>query len=78
MGRIFKTPSDDSVENALKAMHTQNMVDNIYEKTMGWVKAVLFTTIGVFTVSFFEHSSDWNLWEATGAWFQQWVEGWFG
>lgn len=77
MGKIFKTPSDDSVENALKAMHTQNMVDNIYERTMGWVKAIFFTTIGIFTVSFFEHTTEWNLWEYTGNSLKNWIMSWF-
>ena len=36
MGRIFKTPSDDTTEETLRMMHTANMVDITYERTMGW------------------------------------------
>lgn len=35
MGRIFKTPTDDSTEATLRAMHTQNTLDTYYEKGLG-------------------------------------------
>ena len=35
MGRIFKTPSDDAVEETLRSMHIANTVDVAYEKGMG-------------------------------------------
>ena len=74
MGRIFKTPSDNAVEETLRAMHTQNVLDNTYEKTVGWVKVLLLGTIAVFTLSAIEHYSDWNLWESTGNWASEWAQ----
>lgn len=76
MGRIFKTPSDDAVEETLRSMHIANTVDVAYEKGMGWVKAVLFSTMTAFTVSGFEFYTDWNLWESSGDWLKTKLEGW--
>mgnify|MGYP000205844199 FL=1 len=74
MGRIFKTPSDNAVEETLRAMHTQNVLDNTYEKTVGWVKVLLLGTVAVFTLSAVEYYTDWNLWESTGNWLSEWAE----
>ena len=74
MGRIFKTPTDDAVEQTLRAMHTQNIIDNTYEKGLGWIKVVIFSTLAAFSVSAFEYYSDWNLWESTGNWLNQWAQ----
>jgi hypothetical protein len=74
MGRIFKTPTDDAVEQTLRAMHTQNIIDNTYEKGMGWLKVFFFSTITAFVVSAFEYYSDWNLWESTGNWLSDWAQ----
>jgi len=76
MGRIFKTPSDDTTEETLRMMHTANMVDITYERTMGWIKVVLFSTITAFTVSGYEYYTDWNLWEDTGNWIKQKLTSW--
>ena len=73
MGKIFRTPSDDAVEQTLRAMHTQNLLDNTYEKTVGWLKVVLFSIGTAFVVSAFEHYSDWNLWASTGDWANDWA-----
>ena len=74
MGRIFKTPTDDAVEQTLRAMHTQNIIDNTYEKGLGWIKVVIFSTLAAFSVSAFEYYSDWNLWESTGDWARDWAQ----
>ena len=74
MGRIFKTPTDDAVEQTLRAMHTQNIIDNTYEKGMGWLKVLFFGALATFTVSAFEYYSDWNLWESTGDWIGNWAQ----
>jgi len=74
MGRIFKTPSDNAVEETLRAMHTQNVLDNTYEKTLGWAKALFLGTLAVFVVSAFEHYTDWNLWASTGDWASGWAQ----
>ena len=76
MGKIFRTPSDDSVEQALRAMHTQKMVDTTYEKAMGWIKVCLFSACTAFVVSFYEYYTDWNLWHATGEWLRAKVTNW--
>ena len=74
MGKIFRTPSDDAVEQTLRAMHTQNLLDNTYEKTVGWLKVLLFSLGTAFVISAFEYYTDWNLWNVTGNWFQNWAE----
>ena len=74
MGRIFKTPTDDAVEQTLRAMHTQNIIDNTYEKGLGWLNVLIFSTTTAFVVSAFEYYSDWNLWESTGNWLSQWAQ----
>ena len=68
MGRIFRTPSDDAVEETLRSMHIANTVDVAYERGLGWIKVVLFSTITAFVVSAFEYYTDWNLWESSGNW----------
>ena len=76
MGRIFKTPSDDAVEETLRSMHIANSVDIAYERTVGWLKVVMFSTITAFVVSAFEYYSDWNLWEDTGNWLKDTLQSW--
>jgi len=76
LGRIFKTPSDDTVEETLRMMHTANMVDVAYEKTVGWIKVVLFSVATAFIVSAYEYYTDWNLWEDTGNWLKETLQGW--
>ena len=62
MGRIFKTPTDDSTEATLRAMHIANTVDTAYERAWGWLKAVIFSIVSALTVSAIEFHSDWSLW----------------
>ena len=76
MGRIFKTPSDDAVEETLRSMHIANSVDIAYERTVGWIKVVLFSTLTAFVVSAFEFYSDWNLWEDSGNWLKSKLAEW--
>tara|TARA_R100001015_G_C4542737_1_gene106378 strand:+ start:252 stop:509 length:258 start_codon:yes stop_codon:yes gene_type:complete len=76
LGRIFKTPSDDTVEETLRMMHTANMVDVAYEKTLGWLKVLLFSIITAFVISAFEFYTDWNLWEVTGNWVKDTLQSW--
>lgn len=76
MGRIFKTPSDDAVEDTLRMMHVANTVDVAYERTVGWLKVLLFSTVTAFVVSAFEYYSDWNLWESTGNWLKDKLYSW--
>ena len=76
MGRIFKTPSDDAVEATLRSMHIANTVDVAYERGMGWVKVVIFSTVTAFTISAFEYYTDWNLWESSGNWLKEKLASW--
>ena len=76
MGRIFKTPSDDAVEETLRSMHIANSVDIAYERTVGWLKVVFFSCLTAFVVSAFEYYSDWNLWEDTGNWLKNKLAEW--
>ena len=75
MGRIFKTPSDDAVEETLRSMHIANTVDVAYERGMGWLKVVVFSTITAFTISAFEYYTDWNLWQSSGNWLKETLQG---
>ncbi len=76
MGRIFKTPSDDAVEETLRSMHIANTVDVAYEKGLGWIRVVIFSITSAFVVSAFEYYTDWNLWESTGNWLKETLQSW--
>lgn len=74
MGRIFKTPTDDSTEATLRAMHTQNTLDTYYEKGLGWIRTVLFVGIAVLMTSFWEQQTNVSVWENTVEWFYYKIE----
>ena len=76
MGRIFKTPSDDTVEETLRMMHTANMVDVAYERTLGWLKVVFFSLLSAFVMTAIDYYNDWNLWEHTGNWLKETLQSW--
>ena len=76
MGRIFKTPTDDSTEATLRAMHTQNMLDTYYEKGLGWLRTILFVLIAVLVTSAFELKTGDSIWENTVEWFWNKIENW--
>ena len=76
MGRIFKTPKDDAVEETLRAMHIANTVATTYERGMGWIKVVILSTLTAFIVSGIESTTDWNLWEDTGNWLKNTLHSW--
>ena len=65
MGRIFKTPTDDSTEATLRAMHTQNTLDTYYEKGVGWIRTVFFCFITALIISLWELSTGESFWENT-------------
>tara|TARA_R110002072_G_scaffold365_7_gene2414 strand:+ start:617 stop:874 length:258 start_codon:yes stop_codon:yes gene_type:complete len=69
MGRIFKTPKDDSVEETLRAMHLANTFDNHYEWGLGWIRTLVVGTLMAFIVSAIEANSALSLWELTVEWF---------
>lgn len=73
MGKIFKTPKDDSVEETLRAMHLANTVDNVYEWGYGWVRTIIVSVASVLTVSATELYYDVSLWAMTVEWFFQQV-----
>jgi len=68
MGRIFKTPTDDSTEATLRAMHTQNTLDTYYEKSIGWIRTIIVGIIVALFTSFWELNSDDSLWTNTVEW----------
>jgi len=76
LGRIFKTPSDDTVEETLRMMHTANMVDVAYERTVGWLKVITFSTLSAFVMTGVDFYTDWNLWEHTGNWLKETLQSW--
>lgn len=74
MGRIFKTPKDDSVEETLRAMHLANTFDNHYEWGIGWIRTLIVGTLMAFLVSAIEANTTLSLWELTVEWFYIKVE----
>ena len=78
MGWLFKTPGDDATEATLRALHTQNLVDTVYERTWGWFKVFLFTMLGIFITSCIEHYWGVSLWENTVEWARLKIMGWLG
>ena len=68
MGRIFKTPTDDSTEATLRAMHTQNTLDTYYEKGVGWLRTILFCFITALLISLWEIKTGNSFWENTVEW----------
>ena len=68
MGRIFKTPKDDSVEETLRAMHLANTVDNTYEWGVGWLRTIFAATIAALAVSALEEYTTFTLWGWTVEW----------
>lgn len=78
MGWLFKTPGDDATEATLRALHTQNLVDTVYERTWGWLKVFLFTMCGIFITSCIEHYWGVSLWENTVEWARLKIMGWLG
>lgn len=69
MGKIFKTPKDDSVEETLRAMHLANTFDNTYEWTVGWVRTIFVAGVTALGVSAAESYTDFTLWGWTVEWF---------
>ena len=57
-------------------MHIANTVDVAYERVMGGVKVVIFSTATAFTISAFEYYTDWNLWESSGNWLKEKLQSW--
>jgi len=68
MGRIFKTPKDDSVEETLRAMHLANTVDNTYEWGVGWLRTIIFSMATALIISYMESVSDFRRWGWTVEW----------
>ena len=81
MGRIFKTPSDDSTESTLRAIHVANTLDTAYERGWGWLKTIIASFITVFVVSALEYHGEYSIWEHTADWagnkITGWLSGWF-
>ena len=69
MGRIFKTPTDDSTEATLRAMHTQNTLDTYYEYSIGWIRTILFVFGAMLLTSLWEQQTNESVWENTIEWF---------
>lgn len=65
MGLIFKTPSDDAVEGTLRQLHMANQVDRVYERTWGWLKAAICSTIAVLVTSGIEYYTGYSVYHET-------------
>ena len=82
MGRIFKTPTDDSTEATLRAMHTKNTLDTYYEKGVGWIRTIILCFVTALAISFWELSTGESFWDNTVEWlwnkvqnFADWIWG---
>ena len=84
MGRIFKTVSDNATEETLRAIHLANTVDTAYERTLGWVKALIASFLTALVVSGIEfHNTEFSVYESTIDWtveklkdFANWLKWW--
>jgi hypothetical protein len=84
MGRIFKTVSDNATEETLRAIHLANTVDTAYERTLGWVKALIASFLTALVVSGIEfHNTEFSVYESTIDWtveklkdFTNWLKWW--
>jgi hypothetical protein len=77
MGLIFKTPADDAVEGTLRQLHMANQVDRVYERTWGWVKALVCSAIAVIVTSGFEYYATTSIYHESLVWTYDWVAGLF-
>ncbi len=76
MGWLFKTPSDDATEATLRALHTQNTLDNYYERGRALLLCVIVGFLTAFGVSYFELQTETSIWESTVEWFYNKVKSW--
>lgn len=76
MGWLFKTPSDDATEATLRALHTQNTLDNYYERGRALVLCIIVGFVTAFSVSYFELQTGNSIWENTVEWFYEKVKSW--
>jgi hypothetical protein len=76
MGWLFKTPSDDATEATLRALHTQNTLDNYYERGRALVLCIIVGFGTAFGVSYFELQTGSSIWENTVEWFYEKVKSW--
>jgi hypothetical protein len=76
MGWLFKTPSDDATEATLRALHTQNMLDNYYERGRALLLCIIVGFGTAFAVSAFELKTGISVWENTVEWAYDKIEGW--
>ena len=65
MGRIFRSPSDDSTEATLRAMHITNELDTYYEYGMGWLRTILFSSVAIMITSAYELHTGNSIWGGT-------------
>jgi hypothetical protein len=77
MGWLFKTPSDDAVEGTLRQLHMANQVDRVYERTWGWVKALICSAIAVVITSGVEYYTNVSLYNIVLDSTLGWITGLF-
>lgn len=49
-------------------MHTQNTLDNYYEKGIGWLRTVIFVGAAILGTSYWELQTGESAWENTVEW----------
>lgn len=76
MGWLFKTPSDDATEATLRALHTQNTLDNYYERGRALFLCIIVGIVTGLGISWFEYGTDISVWENTVGWAKNKVIGW--
>jgi len=76
LGWLFKTPSDDATEATLRALHTQNTLDNYYERGRALILCLIVGFSTALGVSAFELHTQTSIWENTIEWAYQKMSGW--
>jgi len=49
-------------------MHTQNTLDNYYEKGVGWLRTIIFVGVAILGTSYWELQTGESAWESTVEW----------
>tara|TARA_X000001388_G_scaffold31339_1_gene22212 strand:+ start:6389 stop:6634 length:246 start_codon:yes stop_codon:yes gene_type:complete len=78
VGWLFKTPGDDATESTLRALHTQNKLDEYYYRGFSWLRTVIAVTIAVLLTSYIEVRMDYSVWDNFVIWWKDKIAGWVG
>ena len=78
VGWLFKSVGDDATESTLRALHTQNKLDEYYYRGFSLLRTAIAVSIAVLLTSYIEMYSEYSVWENTVLWLKDKVAGWMG